>query len=140
MSHILQLSPCDDILWLIGKSVSKRRKELKRIAREHQANINYWICRSSDEFIVNWVKNHNFNQRTAGERMFDRTDLINHTLPNRHRLHDEIEGTDLARDKGNRLWGINRNGLQGGDCDPYIRIQRAIQYGRSGLRIKGRSR
>lgn len=121
MSHILQLSPCDDILWLIGKSVVERRKVLKQIARDQSNTIAYWIMRSSDEFVVNWVKNHHFKQRTAGERMFDRCDLINVTLPDRHRVLDEIEGTDKALDRQDRLWYIVRNGKN--DCeyhdDPY---------------------
>ena len=121
MSHILQLSPCDDILWLIGKSVVERRKVLKQIARDQSNTIAYWIMRSSDEFVVNWVKNHHFKLRTAGERMFDRCDLINVTLPDRHRVLDEIEGTDKALDRQDRLWYIVRNGKN--DCeyhdDPY---------------------
>ena len=121
MSHILQLSPCDDILWLIGKSVVERRKVLKQIARDQSNTIAYWIMRSSDEFVVNWVKNHHFKLRTAGERMFDRCDLINVTLPDRHRVLDEIEGTDKALDRQDRLWYIVRNGTT--DCeyhdDPY---------------------
>ena len=121
MSHILQLSPCDDILWLIGKSVVERRKVLKQIARDQSNTIAYWIMRSSDEFVVNWVKNHHFTLRTAGERMFDRCDLINVTLPDRHRVLDEIEGTDKALDRQDRLWYIVRYGKN--DCeyhdDPY---------------------
>ena len=56
MSHILQLSPCDDILWLIGKSVVERRKVLKQIAREQQATLNYWIYRSSDKWVREYLK------------------------------------------------------------------------------------
>lgn len=110
MSHILRLSPCDDLMEMIGKSVVKRRKELKRIAREQQATLSYWISHSSDEFVVNWVKRHNYKGRSAGDRMFDRTYLINHTLPERHRLLDQIEGTDKAEDRRNRLWEITKVG------------------------------
>jgi hypothetical protein len=112
---------CYDLMELVGKSVVKRRKELKRIEREHSNTVAYWIMRSSDELVVNWVRNHHYKQRTAGERMMDRTDLINITLPDRHRLLDEIEGTDKALDRLDRLWYIARNGKN--DCeyhaDPY---------------------
>ena len=106
MSHILRLSPCDDLMEMIGKSVVKRRKELKRIAREKQATVSYWIYHSSDELVVYWVRNHNRKGRSAGDRMFDRTDLINHTLPRRHRLLDEIAGTDKAELREGDLWAI----------------------------------
>jgi len=110
MSAILRLAPCDDLMEMIGKSVVERRKELKRIAREQQATLSYWISHSSDEFVVNWVKRHNFKGRSFGKIMFDRTYLINHTLPERHRLLDEIDGTDRADDREIRLWYIVRNG------------------------------
>ena len=112
---------CYDLMESVGKSVVERRKVLKQIEREHSNTVAYWIMRSSDEFVVYWFRNHTKSSRSAGERLFDRVDLINITLPNRYRLLDEIEGTDKALDRLDRLWYIVRNGKN--DCeyhaDPY---------------------
>ena len=112
---------CYDLMESVGKSVVERRKVLKQIEREHSNTVAYWIMRSSDEFVVYWIRNHTKSSRSAGERLFDRVDLINITLPNRYRLLDEIEGTDKALDRLDRLWYIVRNGKN--DCeyhdDPY---------------------
>jgi hypothetical protein len=56
MSHILQLSPCDDLMELIGKSVVKRRKVLKQIAREQRATLTYWTFRSSEKWVSEYLK------------------------------------------------------------------------------------
>ena len=95
---------CYDLMELVGKSVVERRKELKRIAREKQATLTYWIHHSSDENIVEWLKRK--DGRSAGDRQFDRVCCLLSTLPQRHRLLDAIAETNRAEDRGDDLWSL----------------------------------
>ena len=95
---------CFDLTEMVGKSVVERRKVLKQKAREQQATLNYWLYHSSDEFVVQYMRDYRKDGRTAGERKFDRVCCLLTTIPDRHKLLDEIEGTDKARDRWDKVW------------------------------------
>ena len=84
MSHILRLSPCDDLMEMIGKSVVERRKELKRIAREQRATLTYWTYRSSPEWVAQYIKTQ-------------RCDLSSFQIARGH--------TKLTMEQTKRMWG-----------------------------------
>lgn len=96
MSHILQLSPCDDLMEMIGKSVVKRRKELKRIAREQQATLTYWIYRSSQEWIAQYLR----TQRGA--------DLFPFQIARGHTKLTKEQSEGMWSQHRRRKYGINR--------------------------------
>tara|TARA_R110000751_G_scaffold149689_3_gene254654 strand:+ start:423 stop:833 length:411 start_codon:yes stop_codon:yes gene_type:complete len=94
-----------DIMDLVGVSLKDRRKVLKQIARDHQATLTYWIHRSSDEFVLNWIRSKKRDDPPPTQypddfrvkKYFGRVELMNVTIPTRHAFMDELQklfGTD----------------------------------------------
>ena len=90
-----------DIMDLVGVSLKDRRKVLKQIARDHQATLTYWIHRSSDEFVLNWIRSKKRDDPNTNDfrvqKKIARIDTYCITIPTRHAFMDELQklfGTD----------------------------------------------
>ena len=97
-----------DIMDLVGVSLKDRRKVLKQIARDHQATLTYWIHRSSDEFVLNWIRSKKRDDPNTNDfrvqKKIARIDTYCITIPTRHAFMDELQklfGTNTLLEDGN---------------------------------------